>query len=332
MAHTFDFNTMNNSGSNLNLNGVNLNVSRPQAGDLIYSSRVNGTGIYSGNSSPSSVGVTASVNNVPVFSNSRPALYNPNNSGSSLGTTTTTAGGSSNTSGMSTSDILNTILGVAQFGYGVYNTERNYRNEERVYQDNLARDLRNYELDRNGFVNLARQMQEVGLNPLYASGNGTSIGSAPQFQAPQHGSLDFMSTLSFVDKLRTSQVERELLKAQANRVNSQTVAQAIINEKNEAQIEKILVDKGFSLEKIEKTKEEFNRLKQLVKITDYDFDVTKTGIGQRYKDSTPEAIKIANTLAGYEKNGRDGTPTNMGAATGSVFTNILLKILSFIIR
>ena len=330
MAQTFSFDTMNNTGSNLNLDGVSLNYHR--SGDLIYSSRHSGTGIYSGNSSPSSVGVSASVNNVPVFSTNSPALYNPNNRGSSLGSSAvSSSGGSSSSGGMSTQDWINLGLGVAQLGYNIFNTERNWNHSQRAYDDNLARDERNYDLDANGFTNLVRQMAQAGLNPLMATGNGTSIGSAPQFEAPQHGSIDFMSTLSFIDKLRTSQMERELIKAQANRTNALTVAQALVNEKTEAQIEKTLADKGFTFEKIDKTKEEINRLKQLVEITDYDFDVTKTGIGARYKDSTPEAIKVANTLAGYQQNVKDGTKTNFGGAIGSVGINFLLNLLKMIL-
>lgn len=255
MAQSYEFSFENNrnlntSGSNLNLTGVDLNYHR--SGDLVYSSRQNGTGFYSGNSSPSSVGVTATVNNVPVFTTdpTRSALYNPNNRGSSVGTTTTTAGGSSNSSALSTSDKINLGLALANFFYGVYNTERNWDHSQRVYEDNLVRDERNYDLDANGFTNLIRQMAQAGLNPLMATGNGTSIGSAPQFEAPQHGSIDFMSTLSFIDKLRTSQMERELIKAQANRTNALTVAQALVNEKTEAQIEKLLLTKALLLRRL----------------------------------------------------------------------------------
>lgn len=330
MAQTFSFDTMNNTGSNLNLSGVNLNYHR--SGDLIYSSRQNGTGYYSGNSSPSSVGVSASVNNVPVFSTNSPALYNPNNRGSSLGSSAvTSSGGSSSSGGMTTQDWINLGLGVAQLGYNIFNTERNWNLSQRAYDDNLARDERNYDLDANGFTNLVRQMAQAGLNPLMASGNGTSIGSAPQFEGPQHGSLDFMSTLSFIDKLRTSQMERELIKAQANRTNALTVAQALTNEKTKAQIEQILEEMGYTSEQKNKVEQEIERLKQIITINDYDFNVTKTGIGARFRDSLPEPIKIANTLAGYQQNGKDGKSTNFGGALGSVGINLLLNILKFIL-
>lgn len=284
-------------GSNLHLNNSGSNI----PGQSISSGNLFSDPSRAG--SPNRIKVNASINGVPIYSSTSPSLFSYVNNVGSNSTPGSTAV-SERTPIQQVGDFFEAIAPAVDTVYGIYNNERNYRNERQAYADNQAYLERVLSNQENAIVNQAMQYGEIGLNPLYMSGNGMSYSTGGYPDAPKHGNLDLMTTLSFMDQLKNSEASRQYQKAQTDYTNSKTAAQIVVNALNDAKILKTLKDIGVSDAQIGKLKSQTNLLDQQYEIRDYDFDLTKGGsLGMRYKDAQNEWVSLINYVIGLIQNG-----------------------------
>lgn len=136
------------------------------------------------------------------------------------------------------------ILGSTLLGGGtdVFNSYVNYRNYQLQqdmfgYQKGIQQDIFNRE--DNAIQRRVDDLRAAGLSPVLAAGQGASAGSVVQTKAPQMDHLQIdtpalvMSLLKMQNDFATSQVQRDLMKAQAyNQIRQGEVAGKVARIKN----------------------------------------------------------------------------------------------------
>lgn len=283
---------------NLNNSGSNIGHTSISSGNLFSDPSRAG--------SPNSIKVNGSINGVPIITNGSPTVSSYlNNRGSN-----SVVGSSDDRSALQqVGDFLDAVAPYVELGYGIYNNERNYRNEREAYAANQAYLERVLSDQENAIVNQAKQYGEIGLNPLYMSGNGMSYSAGGYPDAPKHGNLDVMTTLSFMDQLKNSEATRKYQQAQTDYTNAKTSAQVILNALNDARTLKALKDAGVSEETINKLKSQTSLLDQQYNIRDYDFDITKGGsYAMRYKDGMNQWVSLINYVISLLKGDKVDNP------------------------
>lgn len=100
-------------------------------------------------------------------------------------------------------------LDVAQFGYNIYNNERNYRNQVAAmeYQKWLNKEL--MEREDNAISRRVKDMVRSGINPVLSVGNGASSSAGTGYIAPQHEKMEkFQSMLAMAQAMQQLEINR----------------------------------------------------------------------------------------------------------------------------
>ena len=91
------------------------------------------------------------------------------------------------------SDLTDSFLKPLQFGYDVFNTERNYHMQRQQWQ--YQKDLNNLQMQREDTAvqRRAADMKAAGFSPYLAAGNAATTGTLSSSAAPQHSGVDLMA-------------------------------------------------------------------------------------------------------------------------------------------
>lgn len=109
-------------------------------------------------------------------------------------------------------------LDVAQFGYNIYNNERNFKNQVSAmeYQKWLNKEL----MDRedNAISRRVMDMVSSGINPVLSAGNGASSSAGTGYVAPQHEKMEkfqsMLATAQAMQQLEINRTQMDLAKAE----------------------------------------------------------------------------------------------------------------------